>query len=112
MGKGAWMPCVPTLGGCVPTALNASYCLVSVCQLLSNPHKKIRLLNPHALHLSAALYAMPIDRNSHPKTNLPFDSVVMYLVGSEEQLAYSAVFKHDLKISSVEELPLETSDGL
>ena len=58
------------------------------------------------------LEAMPIHWISPPETNLPFDCATRYPVGSEERLACSATLEHYLKIGSVQELPLETSDGL
>ena len=55
---------------------------------------------------------MPIKWISPPKTNLLFDYAARYPVGSKEQLACLATLEHYIKIGSVEELPLETSDGL
>ena len=55
---------------------------------------------------------MPINWTSPPECNLPFDSATRYPVGSTERLACSATLEHYIKIGSVQELPLETSDGL
>ena len=55
---------------------------------------------------------MLINWISLPETNLPFDSATKHPIGSGEQLASLATLKHYIKICSVEELPLETSDGL
>ena len=55
---------------------------------------------------------MPIEWISAPWTNLPFDSATRYLVGSKERLACSATLEHYIKISSVQELPPETSSSL
>ena len=62
--------------------------------------------------ISRLLQAMLIGWIPPPKTNLPFDSAARYLVGSKERLACSATLGRYIEIGSVEELPLETSDGL
>ena len=56
-----------------------------------------------------ALDAMPIDWISPCETNL-FNA--RYLICSKERLAHLVALEHYLKIGSVKELPLETSNGL
>ena len=55
---------------------------------------------------------MPINWISLPECNLPFGCASRYLVLSKERLACSATLEHYIKIGSVKELPLETTDGL
>ena len=59
-----------------------------------------------------ALQAMSSEWISPPKTNLPFHFATRYPVGSKERLACSTTLEHYIKIGSVQELPVETSDGL
>ena len=79
------------------------------CNLYKNVWRETLKLS--AWHLKA-LEAMPIDWTSPPKCNLPFNSATRYRVGSRERLACSATLEHYIKIGSVQELPLETSDDL
>ena len=44
--------------------------------------------------------------------NIPFRLARRYPFDSKEQLACSATLKHYIKIGSIKELPLETTDGL
>ena len=71
-------------------------------------HETVKLF---AWHLKV-LEAMPIDWTSSPKCNLPFDFATRYPTGSKERLACSATLEHHIKIGSVQELPLETFNGL
>ena len=78
-----------------------------------NLYKKVwqGKLKLSAWHLKG-MQATPIDWTSPPECNLPFDSATRYPVGSKERLACSVPLKYYLRIGSVEELPLQISDGL
>ena len=97
---------VPPSGGVVPSPLDAGERPVQPLQEdLAGKTQAFRMASQ-----GYAGYAYRLDLS--PECNLLFDSATKYLVGSKERLAYSATLEHYLKIGLVEELPLETSDGL
>ena len=70
-----------------------------------------RLLKLSPWHLTA-LEGMPLEWDSIPSHNLPFDSAARYRPDSKERQACSKTLAHYLEIGSVMPLPVNTTDGL
>ena len=70
-----------------------------------------KLLKLSPWHL-AALEGMPLEWDSTPEFNLPFDSAARYRPDSKERQACSKTLAHYLEIGSVRLLPDDTTEGL